>query len=98
MRESVKTPFRPLSHAAVHIARGLREHPGVAPLLVIVVMYFLAGLDRSWTMAFAGAGIGLGLFGSLVLHSAWQAGKRGQRSQNKPVSANSGRSAEKTRP
>ena len=76
--------LRSLSGTAAHIACGLRGHPGIAPLLMITVMYFLAGLDRSWTRAFIGAGIGLGLFGSIVLYSAWQAGKRKHRSRSGP--------------
>ena len=58
------------------VARGLRGHPGVNPLLLITVIYFLSGLDRSLTQGLLGAGIGLGLFGPIVVFSAWQAGRR----------------------
>ena len=45
-------PQKLLEHPR-RVARGLRGHPGVNPLLLITAIYFLSGLDRSLAQAFA---------------------------------------------
>ena len=68
-------PQKLLEHPR-RVARSLRGHPGINPLLLVTAIYFLSGLDRSLAQAFLGAGVSLGGFGSIVVFSAWQSGRR----------------------
>jgi len=57
------------------IRLGLKDHPGIGPLLFMTAAGFLIVADKSLVRALIAAGTTLLVFGSLVIHSAYQHGK-----------------------
>ncbi|MXY71004.1 MAG: hypothetical protein F4Y47_20940 [Acidobacteriia bacterium] len=57
------------------IAKGARGHPGNAPLAIVILFGFLAGLERSAARGVAGALAMLAVFGFVWLLGAYERGR-----------------------